>query len=300
MGVTFNSGTHNEFPAEPDEEVGFDESATEGTVPPVAATSAGTPRPPGKRRVITHIATAAAALFAVWHIAATALYATPATPLRELLPEAAFTAYNYPMFDQNWSVFAPDPISSNYEISVRGAELVDGELVNTEWVNASETELKLLRHNPLSPRAGYAAYAQALGTYLAYNKLSDTEKAVVAGSYFEGDSWSLNLENDLRAQQGTDEATVNAYLKEEWVTTAYATQVAKAVWGKDVAYVQYSITVDSSVPFESRHDKNAQRSVITIDSGWRGLVMRPGQNSQHFADLFNSLDPVIIGEEDKK
>jgi hypothetical protein len=300
LGATFNLGPQGELHEEPTENE-TDLERNTGDVPDVAPEpSVAPPEKKGGRRVVMHISAALVGIFAVWHIVATSLYATPATPLRELVPEAAFTAYNYPMFDQNWSVFAPEPISANYELSVRAAELVDGELVNTKWVNASKTEVKLLRHNPLSPRAGYAAYAQALGTNLAYNKLTDAEQAVVAESYYEGDMWGQEFEEAMRAQGGSDEATVNAYLKQEWVTVAYATQVAKAVWGDDVAYVQYSISIDNSVPFASRHDAGAQRSVVTVDSGWRGLVERPGQDDNHFADLFTSLDPVIIGEEDTK
>jgi hypothetical protein len=262
--------------------------------------SPATSRKSGGRRIVMHVSAGLVGLFTVWHIAATSLYSTPATPLRELVPEAALMAYNYPMFDQNWSVFAPEPISANYELSVRSATMVDGELVNTEWVNASKTELKLLRHNPLSPRAGYAAYAQALGTNLAYKKLSEAEQAVVGQSYYEGDMWGQQLEDAMRSQGGSDEATVNAYLKQEWVTVAYATQVAKAVWGDDALYVQYRISIDNSVPFASRHDDSAQRTLVTVDSGWRGLVEREGQDDNHFADLFLSLDPVIDGEEATK
>jgi hypothetical protein len=298
MNATFNSEPYGPLREPSEDTADLDGSPQSGTnVDP------GTPAPPrrsGGRRIVMHVSAGLVGLFAVWHIVVTTLYATPATPLRELVPNAAFIAYNYPMFDQNWSVFAPEPISANYELSVRSATLVDGELVNTEWVNASKTELKLLRHNPLSPRAGYAAYAQALGTNLAYKKLSEAEQAVVGQSYYEGDMWGQQLEDAMRSQGGSDEATVNAYLKQEWVTVAYATQVAKAVWGDDALYVQYRISIDNSVPFASRHDDAAQRSLVTVDSGWRGLVEREGQDDNHFADLFMSLDPVIDGEEEIK
>jgi hypothetical protein len=299
MIATFNSNPDGDMHEEPNgnapDLIGSEESPT-GVDPETPAR----PRTSRGRRIVMHVSAGLVGLFAVWHIVATTLYATPATPLRELVPNEAFIAYNYPMFDQNWSVFAPEPISANYELSVRSATLVDGELVNTEWVNASKTELKLLRHNPLSPRAGYAAYAQALGTNLAYKKLSEAEQAVVLESYYEGDMWGQQLESDMRAIGGSDEATVSAYLKQEWVTVAYATQVAKAVWGDDALYVQYRISIDNSVPFASRHDDSAQRTLVTVDSGWRGLVEREGQDENHFGDLFMSLDPVIDGEEDTK
>jgi hypothetical protein len=298
MDATFNSDPHEasiEEPSDNTSDMGNGEGVTKAD-PDSPATS----RKSGGRRIVMHVSAGLVGLFTVWHIAATSLYSTPATPLRELVPEAALMAYNYPMFDQNWSVFAPEPISANYELSVRSATMVDGELVNTEWVNASKTELKLLRHNPLSPRAGYAAYAQALGTNLAYKKLSEAEQAVVGQSYYEGDMWGQQLEDAMRSQGGSDEATVNAYLKQEWVTVAYATQVAKAVWGDDALYVQYRISIDNSVPFASRHDDAAQRTLVTVDSGWRGLVEREGQDDNHFADLFMSLDPVIDGEEATK
>jgi hypothetical protein len=298
MGATFNSEPHGPLQEPTTNTSDLDPSAEDITN--VDPETAATPRTSGGRRIVMHVSAGLVGLFAVWHIVATSLYATPATPLRELVPNAAFIAYNYPMFDQNWSVFAPEPISANYELSVRSATLVDGQLVNTEWVNASKTELKLLRHNPLSPRAGYASYAQALGTNLAYKKLSEAEQAVVGQSYYEGDMWGQQLEDAMRSQGGSDPDTVNAYLKQEWVTVAYATQVAKAVWGDEALYVQYRISIDNSVPFASRHDDAAQRSLVTVDSGWRGLVEREGQDDNHFADLFNSLDPVIDGEEDTK
>lgn len=249
-------------------------------------------------RIVRTATVAAVGVLAAWHIAATFLYATPATPLREAIPEPALSAYNYPMFDQNWSVFAPDPISADYGIAVRAAVMRDGELVNTEWVDAAKTELKQLRHNPLSPRAGYAAYGQSLVTKLAYDELSDAEKEVIAESYYdgEGDEWAYALERDVLDVGDSDPDLVNAYLTEEWRTTAYATQVAKAMWGDEVQYMQYYISVDYSVPFDSRHDEDAQGSVVAMDSGWRGLVVRPDQNEEHFADVFTGLGPVLVGE----
>ncbi|MEV8268321.1 DUF5819 family protein [Microbacterium sp. NPDC076911] len=242
-------------------------------------------------KAVRHTAFVAVAILGVWHIGATFLYSTPSTPLREAIPEAVLTNYNYPLFSQNWSVFAPEPIAGDYGFSVRAAlEGADGELVNTEWVNVAAAEADLLRHNPLSPRAGYAAYSQSLATKSAYDALTDAEREVIADSYYLGDDWAYVLEDDLFGVAESSSTVLNAYLREEWRATAYATQVAKAMWGDGVATVQYYVSTNYSVPFEERNAADATGVILAMDSGWRGLIERPGQGADRFADVFLNLE----------
>src|SRR5699024_61154 len=68
---------------------------------------------------------------------------------------------------------------------------------------------------------------------------------------------------------------------------AYATQVAYAMWGKNVQQVQYIVSRQNVIPFEERNDPEAERpEVQSAPTGWRATITEPGQSQQRFAEIF--------------
>ncbi|MGO1538662.1 MAG: DUF5819 family protein [Leucobacter sp.] len=83
-------------------------------------------------------------------------------------------------------------------------------------------------------------------------------------------------------------AEIDALLAEERRTTAYATQVARAIWGEDVQQVQYRVSRQNIIPFQDRHNPHAERPAPQIVlPGWRGPIVEESQNDKNFADVFN-------------
>ena len=248
------------------------------------STRAATAAPVVKRIVIV-----AMALFAAWHILASFLWIAPASPAREVVPQGALRSYMLPMFGQSWSVFAPAPINGDYHLDVRAAlQNGDGEPTFTEWTRADLAELSYSRHNLFPPRSAGIAVSNATDLYTAYAELSAASKETVALNYFK-DDWHPRLRDAL-----AEDPKAAAYLKAEDVVTAYASQVAFAVWGDDVIRVQVKVSREGIVPFEQRLDDKAKRpEPVERNLGWRGVMEYDGQSREQFRSYFCSA-PVGV------
>lgn len=226
------------------------------------------------------------ALFLGWHVFATALWVAPSSALREVVPGDALRGYMMPMFGQSWSVFAPEPISADYYFDVRASVTVGGQESVTEWVRASDVELSRATHHPFPPRSAMSALAQALETRNAWLKLSSEQKTVFEANYYEGDDWSARMNRALDEAPG-QETALTRYKEDDRAATAYATQVALAVWGDGVQRVQYRVARHPVVSFEERNDVAPERPAPSfVNPGWRGLVVEPGQSQKLFASYF--------------
>ncbi|GAB3598324.1 DUF5819 family protein [Microbacterium tumbae] len=246
-----------------------------------AAVVAVRPKPTWWVRLIA----VAACLLTLWHVFASFLWIAPYSALREVPTQDALTAYMIPMFGQSWSVFAPEPINGDYHFNVRAVIEVDGEEVETGWVSATDVELSMIRYNLFPPRAGVQSSEVASGQMNAYNKLNADQQAVVALDFDEGDGEAW-MERSFDNLEGEGPSTA-AYMAEEHLSTAYATQVAYAIWGDDVVKVQYRVSRQNVVPFAERNDPDAQRPEPTFSTtGWRLPIEEEGQSREAFRDVF--------------
>lgn len=226
-----------------------------------------------------------ALVMTAWHVAASFLWIAPAGPARDAVPDAALRNYMLPMYGQSWSVFAPAPINGDHRLDIRAVVVENGEERVTDWVRATDVEISLSRHNLFPPRAANLAINVSSAHQSAYDDLNDDHEAVVAVDYVQ-DEWQPRLEEDLESD---DDGAVDPYLEAEEELTAYATQVAYAVWGENVARVQFQTTRQNVVPFAERNDSGAQKPPLqVVNTGWRGLVERDGQSREQFADYFCS------------
>lgn len=228
-----------------------------------------------------------ACLLTLWHVFASFLWIAPSSDLRQIPTQEALTAYMIPMFGQSWSVFAPEPINGDYHFNVRAVIEVDGEEVETGWVSATDVELSMIEYNLFPPRAGIQSSEVASGQMNAYNKLNADQQAVVALDFDGGDGEAW-MERSFEELGGAGAAT-EAYLAEEHLATAYATQVAYAIWGDDVVKVQYRVSRQNVVPYADRNDQNATRPEPTFSTtGWRLPIEEEGQSRENFADVFRA------------
>jgi hypothetical protein len=228
----------------------------------------------------------AACLLTLWHILASFLWIAPYSALREIPTQEALSAYMIPMFGQSWSVFAPEPINGDYHFNVRAMIEVDGEEVTTGWVSATDVELSLIRYNLFPPRAGIQSSEVASGQMNAYKKLDEEQQAVVALDFAEGDweAWMVRSFEELGEGPSTE-----AYMQEEHLATAYATQVAYAIWGDGVVSIQYRVSRQNVVPYAERDDPGAQRPEPSFSTtGWRAPLEEEGQSRQNFGDVFRA------------
>src|SRR5699024_4330508 len=75
--------------------------------------------------------------FVVLHSTITIVYNFPITPFAEKFNKVIHT-YMDPLFTQTWTLFAPNPVSTNMKVEVK---LSHGNNQETGWVSFSDTVL---------------------------------------------------------------------------------------------------------------------------------------------------------------
>lgn len=264
---------------------------------PAPPVSAEKPRPKVKAwvRVLAGLAT----ILTAWQVFASFLWIAPYSPLREVVPGNMLTSYMIPFFGQSWSVFAPEPINGDYHFNVRAIIEQDGQEIETGWVSATDVELSMIQYNLFPPRAGIQSSEVASNFKGAFDSLGEGQRATVAQA-FTGDTWEADLHAALMQGSTTvdgsdllgdeaDEFAVNEHLAQERLSTTYATQVARAIWGDSVKQVQFRVSRQNIVPFAERNNPDAERPApMMTESGWRGLLVAPGQNDENFGRTFRA------------
>lgn len=73
----------------------------------------------------------------------------PVSPLRaEYRNQIEF--WVHPWFSQNWSFFAPEPISEDVDLLVRGRSVERGAVTTTAWMDVNQPLIDEVRHNRFS------------------------------------------------------------------------------------------------------------------------------------------------------
>lgn len=100
-------------------------------------------------RVVVAIGVGVVAVAVAVHLTMVFLHVAPANTLSKQ-HDATIDAYMYPEFEQNWKLFAPNPLQSNIAVQAR-AEIVhdDGSTETTGWVDLSAQDGAHIRGNPL-------------------------------------------------------------------------------------------------------------------------------------------------------
>ncbi|MFJ4225708.1 DUF5819 family protein [Microbacterium sp. NPDC089695] len=244
----------------------------------------------GRRSVIVRVSTLTAVVFTAWHIFASFLWIAPPSPLRDAIPENALRSYMLPWYGQSWSVFAPAPINGDYQLKVRATVTTENGEEATEWVSATDVETQMHTRNLFPPRAGSLSIKQASNFKGAWDKLTAEQKEIAGLGFYKGDDWLGRMQLAMNeVSDNSNEAAVAAYVTQERYTDAYATQVARSIWGADVLQVQYEISRQGIIPFIERDNPDAQRPApVVAITGWRGLITLDEQSHTAFAEVFRS------------
>ncbi|MGR4881584.1 DUF5819 family protein [Streptomyces sp. LARHCF249] len=114
--------------------------------PPPAPGIAGLSSP---YRVVVALALGAVAVAACTHLALVFLHVAPPNTVSK---QHARTVddWIYPEFEQNWKLFAPNPLQQNIAVEVRAqVRTAGGELVTTDWRNLSAEDGAAIRRSLL-------------------------------------------------------------------------------------------------------------------------------------------------------
>ena len=108
---------------------------------------------------------------ALFHLGMVFLHVAPSNSLSKE-HSAAVSKYIYPEFEQNWKLFAPDPVQQNVHVQARAEIRASGGGVQTTgWVDMTARDIDAMRHDPLPSHAQQNELRRAWGFY------SDTHDA---------------------------------------------------------------------------------------------------------------------------
>ena len=225
------------------------------------------------------------------HFAATFLWNAPTNPIKESVATDV-NAYMRPFFEQNWSLFAPNPINSEDELYVRAqvADIQTGNIEITEWRNATQLEWTLVRGNPAPSRASRVSSNLNRRVSSAWYDLTDEQQDIVAGNYTDMADWNPLADDLIEAQDGETSSRVANIVRADRVATGYATQFAKAIWGEGVEAVQFELRRTPVPRWDERMEPEPESpSFTTREFGWRPALVDPGQDEGLFAGTIDRL-----------
>ncbi|MFD7022540.1 DUF5819 family protein [Promicromonospora sukumoe] len=298
---------------------------------------------PGETRAPAVSGRVRALVVVVWvlllaHLAATLLWAAPGyltgRPEGESAgdpPSApvhrALEPYMTPVFAQNWSVFAPEPLHVEYTLRVRGVYDVgpDGALVPGPWIDTTAVEVRALTGHLLPAATDRPSRRLASDLRTAFLALPEDERATVLvspvrGSEGPGGAGSGEPDGagagdagpgDAGADGGTDGAgsgdtgpwpalrdtlldaggapdVVDDYLGLDRAAAAYATQVLRA--SGDSAVPQPG----SGAPGSGADLVYVQVSVVRQALAPQGTSERPASTEL----LLGARPPVVVPGQD--
>lgn len=214
----------------------------------------------------------AVAIFGL-HLVSVTLAALPPNRYSDAVRDQ--TAYLDPYFNQNWRLFAPNPIAEDRNLLFQGTYLdADGKPVTTSWVDWTDVELDLVRHRLVGGRAGYVTTKLVTPLQSRSAALSTAQRSAVTGSSQTDPPTFAELAAELEAAS-TAPATAAGFLRYERAATRLATDVLEARWPDlELTAVRYAIRDHEVVPFAARGgsaaDREAARPAPTeVRGGWR-------------------------------
>jgi hypothetical protein len=98
-------------------------------------------------RVVLAFAVWAAALAAAVHLGLIFLHLAPSNTVSKQ-HDSAIDTYVFPEYEQNWKLFAPNPLQQNIAVHARAeVHTPSGALQRTEWVSLTATDAEHIRGN---------------------------------------------------------------------------------------------------------------------------------------------------------
>jgi hypothetical protein len=236
------------------------------------ATLAKKPKPDADARprhpLVARISAVVVVLFLIWHFALTFAWNSQQTALTDLITPKALNAYMQPWFQQNWSVFAPDPVSANLSFDVRARVGGADEASATPWYTVTDADIRRgVLHKPIPNRDYLTTFALVDDFYGAFRALPDSAQGVVSQDR-TGDSGWLPLVRDDLIDGGVPQPDADTFSRYEDSAYRLATAVAQARWGSGVTSVQVRLRQQQVQSFAARA-QGPTKTYSYFTDGWR-------------------------------
>ncbi|MGW5848734.1 DUF5819 family protein [Streptomyces sp. NPDC055254] len=123
---------------------------------------------------------------ALVHVLLVFLHGAPPNAVSQLYSRP-INAWVHPLFEQNWRPFAPDPESTNRQISARtGRTAPDGTVEVSGWFDLSAVDTSAVEHYPFPSQTAQNTLRRAWSSYLGAFGGGDeprSERAVMMRTY---------------------------------------------------------------------------------------------------------------------
>jgi hypothetical protein len=226
----------------------------------------------GSRTVVQRSALVVVVALVAYHMFSTFLWAAPTSAINDKASPVT-SKHMYPVFAQNWQIFAPDPQSVDLRVWVRATTKdASGTETVTEWANLGDIFNAQVRHQVLPTRTWRIPVSMNRFYTTSYSALEGQQQAVVHADHVspDGTSGRTDLTKALLGT-GMSVSSMESYLLSEDSLYAFGTLAALDLWpdGELVA-VQMSTSTQGVVPFEQRLTPGVQRPEEQFTRmGWR-------------------------------
>lgn len=147
------------------------------------------PEDPAARSTRVQLAAAVVAMLLLvgvgFHLLFVTLHAAPPNQASRKYDEHT-RQWIYPLFEQNWRLFAPDPLNLNVRVNVRvQLQAADGSLTESEWADLTGDDVAHIRGNPFPSKADQNLLRRAWDFYTGSHNTDET-RANWQGELAEG------------------------------------------------------------------------------------------------------------------
>ena len=174
------------------------------------------------------------------HTAVVALWVAPFNLLQESVGTARVSSYILPVWDQAWSVFAPqtDTLTDRYQVR---ALVGSGKgQVATDWAPVTAKEVVAsVRHHPFPSRTVLITTRLAGGITRTFNALTEAQKQVVHDAGAEVSVADLGQRLRSASTSPSELSEAGAFLQAETGTEYFLSGIARAIWGGKVVAIQF-------------------------------------------------------------
>ncbi|MEJ8655471.1 MULTISPECIES: DUF5819 family protein [Streptomyces] len=210
------------------------------------------------RRITLYVIAVLSVAFVAFHFGMTALHHMPFNPIREKHDDK-IRAYMTPYFQQDWHLFAPDPVAEDSGFLVRVKRVTpNGSLETTQWADVTTPHIDKLQGQRFWPSR--------------VERLAPAVRQRIEG-WRDPELDELRHKNQLKSQKkdpdpplapgelaGRDSALLYA--------RGVASSEAKALWGDDIHSVQIRIVVNQFPRFSERTERDNKGKVTYYDLAW--------------------------------
>ena len=136
---------------------------------------------------------------ALAHVGLVFLHVAPSNVVSQRF-SAQVDAWIYPLFEQNWRLFAPDPDSVNRQISARTAHTApDGSVQVSSWVDLTAVDASAIEHNAFPSHTSQNMLRRSWTSYVELHGGDDvprSDRAVMMQRYLR------NIAADRMTERG--------------------------------------------------------------------------------------------------